>query len=132
MPDGSLRYDVTDPREQKLVTTEHGEKIKKELLDFCYRAEASLNKILELDGDTAISAKEKFKQEYALPLRMTVRAINNHDIPQEEFLSMTHEQAGSLSYFIEHRASNFSKSDSAEISIALNHIVGRFHEIGAM
>ncbi len=132
MPDGNIRAETYASQKIEVVTSEQGYEVKQQLLEFCHKAETALNEITKLDKDAAMLAVEKFKRDYALPLRMTVRAINDHHIPREEFLSMIHEQAGSLVYFIEHRASHFSKSDSAEIAIALNHVVGRFHEIGAI
>lgn len=128
MPDGYFPEHAVTAQSASAEKSTEMQKKKKEILAFCEEAETELNALIQGGGSAAL---EKFKETYVNPLRFTALAINDHKGMSGEFISESHSQADLLHDFIQHRATDYSPSDSAEIAIAINHIVGRFHEIKA-
>lgn len=126
MPDGNFPEHAVTAQSASAEKSAEMHKKKKEILAFCKEAEVALNALIQ--GDSSVDL-EKFKETYVHPLRFTARAINDHKGVAGEFISESHPQADLLHDFIQHRAVDYSPSDSAEIAMAINHIVGRFHEI---
>lgn len=128
MPDG---YTSEHAATSQAAHAEKGAEIqekKKQMLAFCEEAEKQLNRLIK--GDSLITPKQ-FEDAYAHPLRFTARAINDHKEIAGDFISESHPQADLLHDFIQHRSTEYSASDRAEITMAINHVVGRFHEIRA-
>lgn len=126
MPDG---YSSERVEAAQSVNTEKNAEMhrkKEQILAFCEEAETQLNMLVK--GDSSMTAAE-FEQAYVIPLRFTARAINDHKDVPGEVISESHTQFEVLHDFIQHRAKDYPTSDSAEIAIAINHVVGRFHEL---
>lgn len=126
MPDGYFPEHAVTAQSASAEKSTEMQKKKKEILAFCEEAETHLNALLA--GTSALS-KDEFEHSYASPLRLTARAINNHKEVEGEVLSESHVMSDALRDFIKNRATEYSLSDSAEISIGINHLVGRLHEL---
>ncbi|MBP6945597.1 hypothetical protein KBD61_05240 [Patescibacteria group bacterium] len=126
MPDGNSPEHVAAAQSVNIEKNAEMRKKREQILAFCEEAETHLNALLA--GTSALS-KGEFEHSYASPLRLTARAINNHKEVEGEVLSESHVMSDVLRDFIKNRATEYSLSDSAEISIGINHLVGRLHEL---